>query len=193
MSDSSDVLYKDYFENYIIQFCRLCSGETTLTALSPIIELLKTSQILQYLMIDPSNESAKACVREYMATHQNVNSDFLAKFLAIVSVKINIAPTSVGYVNNSYTAKVIYNNTLPTTKLTNITIQTRLDQLREDSKTAVEYAKANRMPPQTIKIKMTDNTLPMCLNAIGDLNRTIVEGNRAYGREMNNFVKTVAK
>lgn len=193
MADTSDILYKDYFESYIIEFCRLCNSETNIVELAPIIELLKTSQILKYLMIDPTNEAAKSCIREYIANRRNVNQDFLPKFLSIVSMKINIVPNSVGYMNQSFNAKIIYNNTQPTSKLTNLTVRTKHDELREDAKKAIEYIKTRRAAPQTIKLKFTSDTLPLCLNAINDLNLTIVEGNRSNGREMNNFVKTIAK
>lgn len=99
----------------------------------------------------------------------------------------------MGLMNQSYTAKIIYNNTQPTRKLTNLTVQTRRDELREDSKKAIEYSKHRRPPPHTIKLKLTEDTLPWCLNAIGDLNMTIIEGNRSNGHEMNNFVKTNIK
>lgn len=193
MTDSSDALYKGEFESYIREFCRVANVETSVVELAPIMELLKTSQILNYLMVDPSNETAKACVREYLANHRNVNQDFLAKFLSIVSIKINITPNTVGYVNQSYTAKLIYNNTRPTSKLTNLSVRTKHDELREDAKRAVEYVKTRRPAPQTIKLKFTNDTLPWCLNAINDLNTTIIEGNRANGREMNNFVKSIIK
>lgn len=108
-------------------------------------------------------------------------------------MKINITPSSGGFINQSYTAKIIYNNTQPTNKLTNLTVQTKRDELRDDAKKAIEYVKTRRPTPQSIKLKLTEDTLPWCLNAISDLNTTIVEGNRANGYEMNTFVKTNIK
>lgn len=191
--DETDVLYKDNFQDIIIEFCRVCSKETTIAELSGLIENLKASEILKYLMTDPANESAKICVRDYLHTHKNVNQDFLSKFLSVVSMKINIMPQNVGFISKSYTAKIIYNNTQPTSKLTNLTVRTKYDELREDAKRAVEYQKNRRVAPQTIKLKFNDDIIQWCLNAISDLNSTIVEGNRANGREMNNFVKTTLK
>lgn len=194
LADNRDALYKDYFEEYVSEFCRLCSnGEVTITALSPVLELFKESQLLKYLMADPTNDAAKTCVKDYIASHRNVPRDFLAKFLSIIAVRVNVVPTSIGYINQSYTAKVIYNNVVPTSKLTNITIQTRQDELRAESTHVIEYVKTRRAAPQSIKIKMTEDTLPMCINAMGDLHRTITEGNRANGREMNSYIKTSAK
>lgn len=193
MADSADVLYKDYFEGYINEFCRVCNGETTIVELTPLIELLKTSSILKYIMTDPTNDAPKACVREYLFTHRNVNQDFLSKFLSVVSIKINIAPVTVGFINQSFNAKIIYNNIRPASKLTNLTVQTKHDELRDDAKRAVVYEKARRPPAQTIKLKLDSDTLTWCVNAIYALNTTIVEGNRANGRETNDFVTSNMK
>lgn len=191
MVDNTDALYKGSFENYIIEFCKLCnSGETTISALSNVLEHLKTSQILNYLTIDPSNPEARACVRDYISSHRNINSDFLEKFISIVSVKINIAPSSSGYINSSYSVKVKYNALPPSKKLTNITMHSRRETLRYDSKNKIEYVKSRRPFAQAIKVKMNDALLDMCVNAIADLSKTIVEGNRANGRDMNAIVKT---
>lgn len=191
-SYDDDLLYKEQFETYIMEFCRVVNGETSVTQLAPIIELLKTSQIIKYLMTDPTNEAAKTCIRDYMATRR-IPPDFLNKLLTIITMKINITANAVNYINKTFTAKVIYNNVQPTSQLTNLTVSSRVAELNEEAKKAVPYEKTRRQPTQVIKLKLNSDTLPSCINAIDDLDRTIVEGNRANGREMNHFVKTTFK
>lgn len=191
--DQTDLLYTPQFEDYILEFCRAVSTDTTITAISPIIEVLKQSEYLRYLMKDPSNDSAKTCVRNFIVSKSHLPQDFLYKFLAIVTMKISLAPSNVGFIHQSYNAKVIANNLQPTSRITNLTIAARQDQLRAESKNAITYVKQTRMPPQILRMKFNDDLLPKCINAIGDLNQVIIEGNRSNGRDVGDFVRTVLK
>lgn len=144
-------------------------------------------------MKDPSHDGAKVCVRNYISSKPHLPQDFLPKFLAIVSLKISLTPSNFGFIHQSYNAKVIANNLMPTHKITNLTISSKQDQLRYDAKNATPYVRTNRLPPQVLRLKFTDDLLPRCINAIGDLNQTIIEGNRANGREVGSFIRTVTK
>lgn len=186
---SNDILFTQKFEDYIHDFVRTVNTDTTIAALSPIIEILKQSEILAYLLKDPSNDSARVCVRNYMITKTHLPQDFLYKFIAIAGMKISLMPTNVGFIHQSYNAKVIINNIEPTIPITNITKTARENQLRNETRNAITYEKSTRLPPQSLRLKFTDDLLPRCINAMGDLNQTIIEGNRSNGYNMSSYIK----
>ncbi|ATZ81484.1 GrBNV_gp75-like protein [Drosophila innubila nudivirus] len=191
--NTNDLLFTPSFESYILDFCRIVSTETNIAALSPIIEVLKRSETLRYLMKDPSSNSAKACVRNMIVSKSHLPQDFLYKFLIIATMKITLTPSNLGFAHQSYNAKIIVNNLQPTNRITNLTINSRREQLRAEYKNAITYVKQTRMPPQVLRLKFTEDLLPRCINAIGDLNQVIVEGNRSNGRQVDEFVRTVLK
>ncbi|AYP97963.1 GrBNV gp75-like protein-like protein [Mauternbach virus] len=193
MANVNDLLYTATFEAYIVDFCRVVSTDTNIAALSPIIELLKGSIILTYLMKDPSDNSAKACVRNVIVSKPHLPHDFLYKFLAIATMKISLTPSNIGFAHQSYNAKIIVNNLQPTSRITNLTTNSRQEQLRAEYKNAITYVKQTRMPPQALRLKFSEDLLPRCINAIGDLNQVIIEGNRSNGRQVDEFVRTVLK
>lgn len=193
-SSNNDLLYTPQFENYISDFNRVCSGgETTIQALSPIIELLRQSEILDVLMKDPSHQEAKSCLQSYISSRQNLPQEFVAKFFSIVNLKINLTPNRLGFFNQSYNAKVVATNIRPPTKITNLTIKTRQDQLRQDMKNPIIYNHANKIPPQVLKLKYSEDLLPKCINSMADLHQTIKEGNRSNGYEIDDYIKTNLK
>lgn len=190
---NSDLLYKHEFEDYITNFCSMVNRETNIQTLAETMVMFKQSQILSVLMSDPTNEQAKMCVRQTIQQRVYLPQDFLSKFLAIITMKINLMPSNLGFVHQSYNAKIIATNLLPTTKITNLTEMSIRDELQNDAQKATVFVRKGRLPPQTLRLPFTDELLPKCINAIGDLNQVIVEGNRYNGREMNDFIKTTYK
>lgn len=142
-------------------------------------------------MKDPRNESALSCLQTFFNSRSYLPKDFISKFLAVVSLKINITPTGLGFLNQSYNAKVIATNIQPLKKITKHTMQSRQDALREDAiRSNMLIKPQHRIPPQTLRLKFNDDLLPKCINAIADLSRTIEEGNRLNGYECDDYIKT---
>lgn len=187
---NNDLLYSQAFEVYIHDFLKLVKRETTLIELAPVMEQLRTSELLSFIMNDPTSDDAKACLQNLLDGNHHIPRDFLTKFLAIINMKVKLTPTNLGLMYQSYNAKVIVNNIEPTKDLINLTIEARSETLREESKTAVIYNKKTHRPPQTLRLQINDDLLPKCINAMADLNRVIVEGNRANGFVTNGFVDT---
>lgn len=190
-SSLNDALYTQEFENYIRDFYRLTSNETNIPALAQIITFLETSDMLSILMKDPRNEHAKVCVRAFIQSRAYLPQDFLARFLAVVNLKIILTPNGIGFVNQSYNAKVIATNIRPPIKITNLTLKNRQNMLREDAlKSQTLITPRHRIPPQTLRLKFNDSLLPKCINSIVDLSQIIKEGNNANGVECDDYIKT---
>lgn len=190
---SGDDLYKPLFQTLIKEFSNECRTEVGIYRLSRLIEQFKNSQILNYLMVTPSDETAQQCVKRYLSNNPQLPQDFLKKFLAVISLKINLTPATMGFINGSYNARVIVNNVSPPTQITKLTMETRTEQLRDDAMRAQTYAKNRVATPQTLRVHMDDTLLSQCINAMGDLNRTIVEGNRANNYEMRGYIDAILK
>lgn len=187
---NQDVLYSPTFELYIQDFLKLVKRETSLTELAPVMEQLRTSDLLSYIMTDPMSDDAKACVQNLINTNHNIPRDFFTKFLAIVNMKVKLAPTNLGLMYQSYNAKVLVNNIEPTKDLINLTIESRQEALLNDANTSIVFNKKTHTPAQTLRLQINDDLLPKCINAMADLNRVIVEGNRANGFITKGFVDT---
>lgn len=187
----SDAMYSQEFGQYIRDFSRIVNSETTIPNLLTVMEYLGHSGILNVLMKDPRNEQAKSCVRGFLHDQPHLPQDFLAKFLSIVSLKINLTPNGLGFINQSYNAKVIATNIRPPRKLTNLTLNNRQAQLREEIKHAKMLISSRPLaPPQTIKLKFSDSLIPKLINSIADLSHVIREGNNSNGFECDNYIKT---
>lgn len=187
---NEDLLYSQEFESYINDFLRLVKRETTLVELSPTLEQLRTSDLLAYLMSEPTSDEAKTCLQNILDRNVNIPKDFLPKFMAVINMKVRLAPTNVGLLYQSYNAKVLITNVEPSNELTNLTMEARHEQLIEDAKKATIISKKTITPPQALKLSINDDLLPKCINAIADLNRVIVEGNRANGFTTTGYIDT---
>lgn len=190
MMRNQDLLYSPEFEIYINDFLRLVRRETSLVELAPILEQLRTSELLAYIMNDPLSDDAKTCVQNLIDRNISIPRDFFSKFLAVINMKVRLAPTNVGLMYQSYNAKVLVSNLEPTKELINLTMEARQEMLREDAKNAKLVSKKTLQPPQILRLQITDDLLPKCINAMADLNRVIVEGNRANGFTTTGFVDT---
>lgn len=190
MMRNQDLLYSPQFEIYINDFMRVVKRETSLVELSPILQQLRTSDLLAYIMNDPLSDDAKTCVQNLIDKRRSIDPEFFYKFMAVINMKVRLAPTNVGLMYQSYNAKVLVPNIEPTKQLINLTMDARQEMLREDAKKATIVSKKSIQPPQILRLQITDDLLPKCINAIADLNRVIVEGNRANGFTTTGFINT---
>lgn len=188
--NNQDVLYSQAFQTNIHDFMRLVRRETNIVELMPVMSALRTSDLLNFLMNDPLSESAKTCLQQIVDGNYNIPREFFAKFMAIVNMKVRLSPTNLGLMYQSYNAKVLVTNIEPTKDLTNLTLEARQDELREDATKAILYNKKTHIPARTVRLQINDDLLPKCINAMADLNRVIVEGNRANGYTTKGFVDT---
>lgn len=184
------LLYKQGIDIAMINFYRAASRETSIQELAPIIEQMQTYDLLATLIKDPSNDMAQNCLRDYIAQNREVPHEFLAKFLAIINLKINLAPNSTGFINQSYNAKVIANNIRPPTKITDLTLETRKERLLNDLNNNTTFTYVHRSVPQTIRLKFDNDLLKKCINTLGDLNKTIHEGNLANDYSVDEYIHT---
>nr|WOJ45339.1 putative gp75-like protein [Apis mellifera nudivirus] len=190
---SRDALNTPEFESYIREFYRLTSNSFTLATIAPLIESMKESKILEYIMRDPTHSGALSCLRNYLQSRPMLPSDFIGRFVSVVGLKVNVLPSYVGLGNRSYVAKVVQNNIRPTANLTNISVNALKDQLRQDIKNSTVHVKATPTVATEFKPRLTQNTINVCVNAMSDLCRVIVEGNRANGREAEPYIKSQIK
>lgn len=185
------VLYKPGLDRVMKQFYIVASRETSIQELSPIIEQMRTYDLLDILMKDPTNDQAKSCIREFISRNQQIPRDFLAKFLSIINLKINLSPNNTGFLSQSYNAKVIANNIRPPNKITVMTLETRKQRLNEEIMTNVNtYVHRNQhVPPESVRFKFDNELLKKCINTMGDLNRIIHDGNRANGYVIDDYIQ----
>lgn len=191
---NDDALYNIEFENNIREFNRLTNTNVGIASLSPIIEALKESKILEYLMKDPTHSSALTCLRSFIQQKPYLPQEFVGRFLSVASVRINVLPNHIGVSNQSYVAKVITNNVKPPTAVTNFTINSMKEQLRNDiTKTTMHVAASTSIVPTELKIKLDQSIMNTLINSIGDLCKTIQEGNRMQGRESDSYIRNHIK
>lgn len=197
---NNDVLYSEEFESMIYEFTKLTRAEVTLTKCAPYVEYFNRSIILGLLLRDPDNEPARACVQSLVNNigrgsivngkyQPSVPSEFLGRLLAVATTTFKLTQTNLSFLHKTYNVKVIVQNTTPTHKVTNITVKARQEQLRDDARKKLVFNKAGRLPPQAIILKFDDSILNVCVNAMGDLNRIIVEGNRSNGNDISGYIK----
>lgn len=187
MSLSNDFLYSTEFESVVHAFLTAVRKPTTIQELTPIIEQMKRSDILSFLMTDPNNDTAKNCLKTFVASKSNIPYNFITQFLILINTKINIAPNGLGFISQSYNAKVVPGNLQPPTKITNLTVESRMAKLRDDCKKQETYTYVDKSTPP-FKLKLHNDLLNKCLNAVGDLHKIIQEGNIANNCEIDEYI-----
>lgn len=139
---------------------------------------------------DHADENAVSCIRNFLQTRRHLPQDFLTKFLAVFSLKINLIPSS-NFRNHSLTAKVKLNNIKPNRRMTNSVIKARQNQLKGEAKDKVFiYNRSARLPPQVVKLKFSSDgaLLKSCMNAMKDY-QTVIESSNSYnGMESSNYI-----
>lgn len=189
---SNDALYTPTFETLIAEFCTLCNTSMTMAKLAPILATLQTSDILATLANDPTNEPVKMCVRMLLDQKPHLPSDFLHKFITVHGTRVNLRSVNGSFMNPQYQATVVISNTIPTRTITHMTVASRIRSLKRDM-TRGQIVKRNPVPARTLKLIMSDELLDQCIRAIGDLDHTIVEGNRANNYTLTGSIRTTRR
>lgn len=186
----SDSIYTQQFGSYITKFMSITNGEMNIQTLLPVLVQLQESSILNLLMIDPKSDQAINCLDTAMQTTR-IPVDFKRRFLSLCSLKLNLIPNSSIRGVASYNVKVSLTAVTPTRNVTSMTIKNRQADLISDIKNAQLFdARNSALPPQSIRAKFDESIIERCINAMDDLNKTIVEGNRSNGWQMDPYFST---
>lgn len=187
-----DALYSKEFEDYLLTFNRVISSDNvTIMDIAPIIQVLRTSELISLLMKDPNDNIARSCLRTYLSTKPEIPSDIYGKLLALITTTISLSPRTTSFLQQSFNVKIRVNNVIPTKRITNFSVKTLQEKLRLNlTKNSARYSRGERKIPQTVRLQFNNPLiLNACINAIGDLNQAYAEGNRANGREAKDFIK----
>lgn len=191
---TSDVLYTAEFENLLSDFYRITNEEVTLPIISLYIQKLKESTILHVLMSDPTNADALMCLKNHIEKRNVAPYDFIGRFLSLCSSRISLLPNRVSTTNQSFMVKVQPNYVRPITKITNLTMKARVKQILEESQTRGRHV-AHTKTPGSHKFKPIIETkdINSCINAMSDLHKCIMEGNRANGLQLDPYILSQIK
>lgn len=185
------LLYSQNTEQLIREFYALVSrGETTVQALAPILEQMRQHPIFEILLKNPNDMPARTCLRSYLTQQPHLPVEFFSKFMTVIQLKINVTPNSSSYANQAYNARVVMNNLRPPQKLTNLTVQTRCEQLHRDMKNIKPHTYVPQQRHPTIRLQFTNELLKRCINAMGDLHQTIQEGNRMNDIKIDDYIRS---
>lgn len=190
MSDlSSDSLSNPEFEPLIQEFFRITNRKFNISMISPIVEAMKASKILEYIMIDSTHTAAVSCLRRYIQSRPHLPQDFVGRFLAVFTSEINVMPNYMRIANQSYVAKVITSNVKPPTVVTNLTVKSMKNQLRAEIANASIHVRSSTNVPTELKLQLNHNVMSTFVNSMSDLCKTIVEGNRSQGRNVEPYIQ----
>lgn len=189
----TDALFTGEFDDLILSFYRITNNsELTIPQITPLMETLKRSNIISALMRDPDNETAKYCFKKYIDSNDRLPSDFVCRFLTLITLKFNLTPRSFNFTNQSYVAKIITENVRPPKRLTNMTAQSRIVQLINDVKNVQVHQVKNLTIPQTVRPQLNNDDFDKIVNAMGDLHQVIIEGYRSNGYDPDPYISTHA-
>jgi hypothetical protein len=191
MSDlSNDALSNPEFESLIQEFFRITSRSFNISMISPLVEAMKASKILEYIMIDSTHTAATSCLRRYIQSRPHLPQDFVGRFLAVFTSEINVMPNYMQIANQSYVAKVITKNVKPPTKVTNLMVRSMKSQLRSEIPKATIHVQSSTNVPTELKLQLNHNVMSTFVNSMSDLCKTIVEGNRTQGMGVDPYIQT---
>lgn len=177
----------------MIRFSNAVSHETNIATISHYIEAFKECKLLKLIIQDPHHNQAVQCLKSFVVSRNEIPHNFVQKLLSILTARVSVMPAMFGIMNNSYTTKISLQNVLPNLALTNVTAETRQHDLREDAKNSVPISRQRqRIMPQVLRLNLKDDLLAQCVNAMADLNTTIMEGNRAAGYGQESIIKRIA-
>lgn len=191
MSDlSNDALSTPEFESLIQEFFRISSRKFNISMISPVVEAMKASKILEYIMIDPTHTAAVSCLKRYIQSRPYLPQEFVGRFLAVFTSEINVMPNYMRIANQSYVAKIVTGNVKPPSVVTNFTVKSMKNQLRAEIPNATIHVQSKVNVPTELKLQLNQNVINTFVNSMSDLCKTIVEGNRMHGRNVDPYIRT---
>lgn len=184
--------------NEIHEFCRITSQpKFRYTQILDQLMSFKASNILKYLMDQPTLASAQTCLQMYLQSNPDLPSIFLNRFLCVVSADVQLTRYKNGSVgsleNSSLRANIIVNNVMPTKTITAGTSTSRIANIRQEIKDNSELwsvPPVRMAQPYKIKIDMNDDFIQTLVREQSNLSKTIQEANRCNGFEADSFIST---
>lgn len=196
----NDYLNTPECETAIQAFFRATNSTFNVVALAPIIETLQQSSILSYVMRAECGEARaeEQFLRNFIRSRPHLPQDFVNRFLAVIALRINVSPSSYAglsgsLINRSYVAKITRGNVRPPTVVTQFSVQSLRNALREETRRGVNthVAAARReIIPYEYKPVLDRDVLSSLINCQSDLCKAIAEGNRQNGRAIDPYVKS---
>lgn len=192
-------LFNDEISNLsqeIHDFCRITSQpKFRYTQILDQLMSFKASNILKYLMDQPTLSSAQTCLQRYLQANPDLPSIFLNRFLSVVSADVQLTRYNNGgcLENVSLRANVIVNNVMPTKAITAGTSASRIANIRQEIKDNGDVwsvPPVRVIQPYKIKIDMNDDFIQTLIREQSNLCKTIQEGNRCNGYEADSFIST---
>lgn len=193
---ASDLLFSDSFRQLIHEFYRLTNNPIAIPTISPMIERMRKSVILNLIINDPTSDEAIACVNNYVRSVQGLPRDFAARFVAVVSAKMTIRPQTVGLFNQSYSVKLSLRNCDAPKILTKFSSDVIREQLRQESQNTQVFSRSS--PPSSnvahaLRLNMNQETVKSLINCMGDFFTVVSEGNRSNGFEVDPYINNQLK
>lgn len=189
----SDELNDPNFEQVIREFCKVTSRKFTVFEIAPIIEAMRRSKILDYIVRSPDS-TAVSCLKTIVHNNPNYPPQFIGRFMAVVNTEINVMPNNLRIHNQSFVTRVVARNVVPPVALTNFTVATYKRMLRRDIENATIHSVATpNVVSNEIKLQLNQRTLSLIVNSVSDLCCSIVEGNRSQGRDVEPYIKSQIK
>ena len=189
------MLWSSGFLQHLIEFQKMTAlGSFRFSEISPLIEALKDSALLSYILKDPKSASAISCLRNFVEKSPHLSNDFTSRFVALANLSVSLHASSMSIANQSFVAKVVTNAVSPKTKLT----QQSYDEIRNrliDSFATRKSVQSVAVPsvPTMVKLTLTENTMPIIINSMGHLHRTFVDGARSQNRVVDSYVRNALK
>lgn len=196
LANNTDLLFSESFKQLINDFYRLTNTPISIPTISPIIERMRKSVILNLIINDPTSDEAIACVNNYVRNVPGLPRDFAARFVAVVSAKMTIRPQSIGFFNQSYSVKLSLRNCDAPKILTKFTSDVIREQLRQESQNTQIFSRST--PPSSnvahaLRLNMNQETLKSLINCMGDFYTVVSEGNRSNGFEVDPYINNQLK
>lgn len=190
----NDQLNDPNFEGVLVEFCKMTSKKFSIFDIAPIIEALRQSKVLDYV-IRSQNSSYINCLKMIFHNNPNLPQQFIGRFLAVINTEINVLPNNLRVGNQSYVTKVVARNVVPPVSVTNFTVTTLRRALQRDirDKAIMHSVSTPNVIPNEIRLQMNQRTISMIVNSISDLCCSIVEGNRAQGRDIDPYIRSQIK
>lgn len=182
----------------IHEFCRITSQpKFRYTQILDQLMSFKASNILKYLMDQPTLASAQTCLRMYLHSNPELPSIFFNRFLCVVGVDVQLTRYKNGGLgsleNPSLHANIIVNNVMPTKTITAGTSASRIANISQEIRNNSEswsVPPVRMTQPYKIKIDMNDDFVQTLVREQSNLSKTIQEANRCNGYEADSFIST---
>lgn len=187
MNLSEDPIYTPDFAPFIITFMKQTAKECAIQDLDTILFLLKKSNYIKTLSMDPTNTAAISCIKQFLSTRNDLPSNFLDRLITVFRTRIRFIPHVQS--SSSVTAKIKIDYLEPQKKMTNLTAKTKLSIIKSNCETNVKTLESNnQIVPTLIKTNITSDLLNNAIKSLVYLHDVIEESNRQNGYTMDPYI-----